>query len=333
MRIKNIQPAAPVAGVVGKIKIGEKNDRGVPRSLDYFKPCADAQYVALFAAAYGERPSNITVTFLTDDPEQAIETFYELRSPSDGKRIARGDGQTFYVATPTVIAGQQRIIDQVQVPSDAKAFMAKMAQQHNAEWKTVGVLRVALPKVPIIGVWEIRTQGESSSIKNLTAAVDQVYAMAGRLAGIPFDLSVRVVKSDKAGSKSRFPVLSLMANITVEAIEQVSMLPSGFHGLLTQDKVMGLSAGEPVARVYSEPEPETEEYVDYEEEQPVWEQYAENWGLFSAKSINDLTEYVNGLRSSSLTNEEKVKAFKLAENMAIQKGYKWQKNTGRFVAN
>jgi Recombination directionality factor-like len=329
MRIKTIAATPASVGVVGKLKIGEKTEKGLPTSLDYFLPAADAQYVKLFKAAYGDRPSVLTVTFLTDDPEQAVETFFELRG-SDGKRIAKGDGATFYVATEATVGGKKMIVDQAISPQDVKGWMNTQAARSGTEWKTVATMRVALPRVPVIGVWEVRTQGTASSIKNLTAAVDQVHQMAGRLAGIPFDLSVKMVKSDKAGSKSRFPVLSLMANISVDAIEQVAALPTGFHGLLTEQRMQELSSGHPVARLYID-EPDIVEYAEAEDVLAPWMEYINACGIHPNSSLSDLSEFVRGLRKSNLDKQEITEAFQIVQQWAQNKGYQWSKDDQQFV--
>ena len=72
---------------VGFIKIGYKDERGLPRSTDYFS--ASGKYASLFAKAYGDKPQTIQIVFPLDDPAQVCN--------DDGRLMATGDGTDFQV--------------------------------------------------------------------------------------------------------------------------------------------------------------------------------------------------------------------------------------------
>ena len=55
---------------VGKIRIGVKNAKGYPQSLDYF--IATGKYAGLFLQAYGEKPQIIQIVFPDDDRKSML---------------------------------------------------------------------------------------------------------------------------------------------------------------------------------------------------------------------------------------------------------------------
>ena len=83
---------------VGFIKVGYKekaaNGKEYPKSVDYFIPTG--KYAGLFTKAYGEKPQTIQIVFSDDAPEKVCNEMYEYRD-DDGRRIAYGDGETFFV--------------------------------------------------------------------------------------------------------------------------------------------------------------------------------------------------------------------------------------------
>lgn len=266
MRIKkryNEATAAktPGLGTVGHIRIGEKaknsNGKEYPISLDYFKPDAPEQYMQFFRTAYGDNPKKLTIIFLSNDLNEVCRQFYELRDGS-GARLAYGDGKTFYVATKQ---GDGTVKDVVTEPADPDAWMKAQESTAGKPWRERLVLRFALPQIPILGLWEFSTHGGGSTIPNIVGTVDTMLELAGRIAGIPFDLIVEKVKSDKAGSKSVYPVVSLIPNISQESAYIVRGLPMQLGTILTEEKIGQLSSGEPVQPVEVQETP----FAEYEE--------------------------------------------------------------------
>lgn len=261
------QAAKPASlGTVGHIRIGEKavsqNGKEYPTSLDYFKPDAPEQYVQFFRAAYGERPAKITITFLSNDVHDVCRQFYELRDGSGG-RIAYGDGVTFYVATKQ---GDGSVKDVVTVPPDVDKWMKAMETTAGKSWKERLVLKFAIPQIPVLGLWEFSTHGNASTIPNIIGTIDTVFDMAGRLAGIPFDLIIDKVKSDKAQSKSVYPVVTMVCNISQESAALVRELPMQVGAMLTEQRINQLASGDTRATIVHEDQPkESEPFTEYEE--------------------------------------------------------------------
>jgi hypothetical protein len=247
IRNRNDQnPKTVKMAVIGKIKIGEKkpsaNGGERPSAIDYFKPFADGMYEKLFSEAYGEKPTTIPIFFVSDDMAQSCPYFFELRDGA-GKRVANGDGVTFNVATKMQ---DNTVSDLVVSPPDIDKWMNDLERTSGGKWKKVLVLRFIIPNIPILGVWEFRTGGDDSTIPNIVGTIDTVRAMAGRISGIPFDLSVKIVKSDKAGSSSKYPVVSLVCNISEESARRVKSLPIGTFQTFTENSIRGLGIGEAI---------------------------------------------------------------------------------------
>lgn len=242
-RINDQQPKTATMATLGKICIGEKvltpNGKERPSALDYFRVNADDQYAKLFTAAYGERPTKIPIFFVSDDKGQSCPNFMELRDKA-GKRVAKGDGEQFEVATKN---SDGTVSDIIVRPDNLDKWMNDLERSVGGVWKEVLVLKFVIPNIPILGVWEFRTGGKDSSILNIVSTIDTVVEMAGRLKGIPFDLSVEIVKSDKSGSTSKYPVVSLVCNLSPESAKLMSSLPAGTFQVYTDNSIKELSGG------------------------------------------------------------------------------------------
>jgi hypothetical protein len=258
-------------GVIGKIKIGEivpaQNGKTRPSSIDYFKPDADDQYKAMFVERYGEKPDKISIVFLSNDLSEVCRNYYELRDTS-GKRIAYGDGERFFVAT---VQTDRQVRDVETVPQNPDAWMDEMASRSKTQWRETLTMRFAIAGIPVFGVWQFSTHGKESSISNILGAVLTAQDIAGRIAGIPFDLSISMVTGDKAGQTSRYPVVSMVANLSPESLESVRQLPAGSMQLLSERRISELSTGS----IHDAPGPssESDPFTDFEEVQTVDEPY------------------------------------------------------------
>lgn len=257
--------------VIGKIKIGERvatqSGKERPTAIDYFRPHTSEQYAELFRQAYGDRPKRLTITFISDNLAESCFNFYEMRDGA-GKVIAYGDGINFKVST--MQADRVQYVD--TTPTDSDAWMKEMESKSGKEWKEVLVLRFMLPEIPVLGYWEFRTQATGSTIPNIMGAVETMLKFAGRIALIPFDLSVKIVTSDKSGSKSKYPVVELVANISQQSAERLQRLPDGINVLLNEKRIAQLTNGEPDAEfaesfvIESTVKPITMTFADIERE-------------------------------------------------------------------
>lgn len=199
--------------IVGRIKCGMKSDRGFPMSVDYFIPSGN--YAPLFTQAYGEKPSTIQIVFPSDDAELVCREEYVLRD-GQGKLVATGDGETF--KTWSEKAKKYIIVTTTEQPD----IMAMLEKHYKQEWKITLTLVFILPLVRgIMGCWQFQTKGSASTIPQVRDAFDAMLETNGKAAGVIFDLSVKMHVSQKPNEKSRYPVVTLVPNESLENLQKV----------------------------------------------------------------------------------------------------------------
>lgn len=215
--------------ILGKVKVGEKvetGDKSYPRSLDYFK--ATGKYAELFHSVYGEKPETLTIVFISDTHEDSCDERYEFRD-NTGARVAYGDGETWW-------AWSQKQGDYIQ----GDATYEKMESTYG-EPDVVLTLKFILPKIRnVFGLWQFETKGKASSVPSIRSSFDAVQELAGTVVNIPFDLSVQKVKSQKPGDAHKFPVVTLISNISKENLETLhDYIEDGqrIKGMLTDDRI------------------------------------------------------------------------------------------------
>jgi hypothetical protein len=203
--------------VIGKIKVGEKREgEKFPRALDYFK--ASGKYASLFhdEEMYGPKPSVIQVAFISDNIDNVCDERLENRD-SKGRLFARGDGETFEVWDARDEAYHTFTTD------DYPDIIDRVAKTTGKEWYTTLTLRFLLPKIRgVIGQWQFSTKGVASSIPAIRSAFDFVQETGGTVINVPFDLQVEMVKSQKPGKASTYPVIMLVPNVSTSHLEMLS---------------------------------------------------------------------------------------------------------------
>ncbi len=211
---------------VGRIRMGEKNEKGIPTRLDTWKLTSrDQLRLTAAAKAYGgevreweghqgqyELHTEVDSLPILLMPGQALSQHYELWSGGGCKR--RCDGET------------EQLTDG-----------ACLCNPENRECKPHTRLNVLLPDVAGIGAWRLDTQGYYAATE-LSGTVDllEVATMRGVLLPARLRIDQRVVLRD--GQTKRFPVPTLdidvrpleMHAITQAAAEgEVANLPSGYR--------------------------------------------------------------------------------------------------------
>jgi hypothetical protein len=209
---------------VGLIKIGKKeigkNGKEYPKSVDYFIPTG--KYAGLFTQAYGDKPHTIQIVFPSDDPEQVCNEMYEYWD-DEGKRIAYGDGETFYVWSgdkykkysindyPTLMQGV------------AGKHPNRLVRSGEDGWVITLTVTFIIPMVRgIAGVWQFVTKGSASSIPNIRDTFDTMLAERGFVKGIVWDMNVEFAKSRKPGNHSKYPVVSIVPNESEGNLRKIS---------------------------------------------------------------------------------------------------------------
>ncbi len=196
---------------VGQIKIGMKNAKGYPQSVDYFIPTG--KYAGLFTQAYGEKPQTIQIVFPDDDPAKVCNERYEYRD-DDGRLIAAGDGETFQVWD----GRKYETLTTKEYPnlmsSIVKRYPNRKSKQDGHDgWEIALTLNFIVPLVRgVAGVWQFSTKGAASTITQIRETFDGMLEERGFCKGIVWDMNVQFAVSQKPGVRSRYPVVSIVPN-------------------------------------------------------------------------------------------------------------------------
>lgn len=195
---------------VGFIKVGMKNAKGYPQSVDYFVP--SGKYAGLFTQAYGERPQTIQIVFPDDDAEKVCCEEYQYRDDA-GKLIAWGDGETFNVWD----GERYKELSAKDYPKlmhgVARKFPNRIVRAGGDGWQVTLTLTFIIPLVRgVAGVWQFVTKGAASSIPGIRDTFDAMLSERGFVKGIIWDMNVQFAKSQKPGETSRYPVVSIVPN-------------------------------------------------------------------------------------------------------------------------
>lgn len=214
---------------VGFLKIGYKNEKGLPQSVDYFIPVG--KYSSLFTKAYGDKPQTIQIVFPDDDPAKVCCERYEYRD-DDGRLIATGDGETFNVWN----GKEYQELSTKQYPklmhNIETRYPNKLYNRTGEGWQIILTLNFIVPCVQgIAGIWQFKTKGTSSTIPNIRGVFDAFLERKGFCKGIVFDLTVQYSKSQKPGEKNKYPVVSLIANESEENVLKVKNATNILKGI------------------------------------------------------------------------------------------------------
>lgn len=232
---------------VGEWVEGQGNRRGHPKSLDYFRIYrGDASVSHLFRETYGEKPTEIKVSFLSSDPARVCRQELELRP---GKKYAWGDGETFvhYDAklktnVQTIVSSQQEQIElMARLEAEATDYVRSRRAAQNkpfttedeVRWDQSLTLRLWLYELPVAGEFIFRTKGEATSIPSIVGTFDTVLYAAKTVQFLPFSLRVRQHSADNM-TGSKYPIVELVPP-SAQAIAAVGDLGSELYATIFGD--------------------------------------------------------------------------------------------------
>jgi hypothetical protein len=195
---------------IGKIKIGEKvkNSAGAeyPKSLDYFR--ATGNFASQFSAIYGQKPTKLSVVFISDNLAEVCNERYECWVK--GKRWGWGDGTTFTVWDTTAKA----YVDNVPATDQ---------RVRSLKWELMLTLRFVLLEMKgIMGYWTFGTKAKATTIPSIVQAFDFVRGRAGTIIGFPFNLIVERKSGYNPDEPRNYPVVSLVPNFSQDSIDMVA---------------------------------------------------------------------------------------------------------------
>jgi hypothetical protein len=227
--IKNIQYRVS-ADTRGKIKSGIKNERGLPQSVEYFNIIKFPELVK----AYGQKPTMLVVFFPTNRITDFFDCNYILWNKTNTKsRFC--DGEKCYHRIAEDINGVHYEAGQ-ESPCVCKDMNPEKDKKKMCSYTAYFKAYVAIPpgKVenPMCYLFET---GSHNSGENVLSELEKMLVLTnGKLQGVPFMLSVKMVSGKDAMTK--FPIW------TIQPIGLISEIRNrtGFE-LTSTDIVPGLA--------------------------------------------------------------------------------------------
>lgn len=209
---------------LGSIRKGEKDDRGVPRDLSYFRVTfmnhpRQKDIEKAFVDAYGDRPTSISVRFAYPDVSSVWDAKYECYKQgglyaSASSTEDRGLYWEFYrdpdTAEVHISGGSARTqhgAELLTLPIDLSKPIYRNSKGEPQFMSPVGRLEVVVPEVAKVAVGYFEFRPESPrDIRNISAELNAIHMIASQygksLLGIPFKLFRREeTVSKKIGGK------------------------------------------------------------------------------------------------------------------------------------
>jgi hypothetical protein len=191
MGLKRISNAGGVKPpVLGKVKIGEKNSSGIPKSLDYF--AASGHYKSLFHGFLGEKPSKIPIYF----PKLPLESIFleQLEWWESGILMGKSDGEKWFLLQDD---GTYKQVANVTNPDKFKPSLR------------IGFCIDGIKDV--FGIWVFESKASKSTLENIIGTLEFIINSGIEISDVKFDLIVEMrVKKLKSLTK-KYPVVSLIA--------------------------------------------------------------------------------------------------------------------------
>jgi len=217
--------------IIGNIRVGEKDEKGLPHSLDYFR--ATGSYAHMFHQCFGGQPEKIEIVFFSDNVLDVCFERWELRKGS--KLYGYSDGTTSFVWDKK---------DYKQTKTDMKTI----AKELKSEWERILTLTFAILKIRgVFGMWRFSTKAEASSLPQIKTAFDVVQQKGGTVINVPFDLLVKKVVDQKPDSKASYPVVTLVPNVSQEHLELMN------EALIAGKEIKGIATEEKIDEITQEP--------------------------------------------------------------------------------
>ncbi|MCP4651283.1 MAG: hypothetical protein GY853_14540 [PVC group bacterium] len=209
---------------VGNIRIGIKDSRGIPKAIDYF--LCDSNYKKTFNDVFGEKPNLLKIVFPSDKPEEVCRQQFEGRDKA-GNLVYTSDGinhMLFNYDSGCLIPCEENELLQAKERGirvmtgygrNKKTEIVQITQESEVLFLKFMIIKMS----GILGTFVLTTKAAASSIPSIIASFDYVLERAGpNFIHVPFDLSVKIHKSNKPGTVSKYPVLTLAGIISPESL-------------------------------------------------------------------------------------------------------------------
>ena len=204
---------------LGKIHLGEKNDRGIPHATDYFVVNEEV------AKVYGPNPTSLNVMIPVEDEEIWASQYYRRYSNLRGL-VCRGDGEhcDCMMDNDTGDVATRESKDIVWMKGElcqgreCDSYISKAC-------KEVMCLQFMLMDVPGLGIWQIDTSS-INSIRNINSSAELIRLACGKISMIPLTLTLQKEERSPDGKKKIIRVLHLTCKQTPnELMAQYQAVP------------------------------------------------------------------------------------------------------------
>lgn len=208
---------------VGRIRMGERNARGIPTRLETWKLTSrDKTRLDAAAHIYGG----------TVQPWEGHDGEHQLVTETDALPILLMPGQTITQHYELWSGGgcKRRCDGETEQLTDGPC----LCDPENRECKPHTRLNVLLPDVPGIGCWRLDTTGYYAAVE-LTGTVDLLELATAHGALLPARLRIDQRVQVKDGQTKKFPVPTL--DIDVRPLEMVALARGSGEGEIAQARL------------------------------------------------------------------------------------------------
>jgi hypothetical protein len=215
---------------LGKIHLGVKDDRGIPKRTDYFVFDKDNPHYKELVDAFGEKPKELRIMIPVEDEERFASQYYRCYSKTRGL-ICKGDGITASRLTDTA-SGAMADRDSKEVEMREIECKGRDCPDYKQKCKEVMNLQFLLPEIPGLGVWQIDTSSINSII-NINSMVGLLKAIYKKISMIPLLLTLepKPVKNPDDGKVQTVFVLNLRVNEKLSDLARLARKSSEIYEL------------------------------------------------------------------------------------------------------
>jgi len=207
-RLHGLVNTSPRPVLAGRAKIGEKGlskkGKEIPTKIDYIK-FVDGEQNKIQAVhdILGEKPTEFIAVLPSDDPDDFWWLSYRRWKASG--LVCHGNGETAIV----------------EESGEEIACPCQFAEGDNAECKPSGSLKVIIPNLPSIGVFQIDTRAESST-QNIQYAIEMIGKITGgHYMGIPLRVYIEPFKGKQGISWCwKVDIMDTPGRVVMAAVEQ-----------------------------------------------------------------------------------------------------------------
>ena len=190
----------------GKITTGKKSENGYPKSLNHFNISRFPELVNI----YGEKPDKLILFFPSHNIGEILQTEYNLwgKGASGAVKLRSCNGNE---------------CQDLKTGETKECFCQDLPKKQQCKCYTGFKAWVATPtteKIQIISPLPYQFQSHSKNSGDaIYSALQLTWQLTdGKLKGIPFVLSVKMIEKLVAGEKRKFPLWSLQPAGTIDMI-------------------------------------------------------------------------------------------------------------------